>query len=190
VVENMWGQFLNCPQGALQGDYRLSEEIEVSYDREAGRLEVLSEQKVRQTSDKGKAGEASSEKIKKVSDRLLRGGLIVLGTCFVALGILGIFLPLLPTTPFFLLAVACYARSSRRFYDWMLNNRVFGSYIRNYREGRGIPLKVKVVTIAVLWGTIIYSAFFVVDELYWRVILLVIAVGVTIHILKTRTLRQ
>ena len=168
----------------------MSKEIEGCYDREGRCLEVLSEQRPGQPAVEDRVKGKNSEKIKKVSDRLLRGTLVVLGTCFVGLGILGIFLPLLPTTPFFLLAVACYARSSRRFYDWMLNNRVFGSYIRNYREGRGIPLKVKVVTIAVLWGTIIYSAFFVVDELYWRVILLVIAVGVTIHILKKRTLRQ
>jgi len=67
---------------------------------------------------------------------------------------------------------------------------LFGSYIRNYREGRGIALKIKVVTIILLWGTIVYSAFFVVDALYWRIILLVIAVGVTIHILKTRTLKR
>jgi len=126
----------------------------------------------------------------KAKSDLVRAVLIVLGTLFLATGTVGIFLPLLPTTPFFLLAVACYARSSRRFYDWMLNNRVFGSYIRNYREGRGISLKLKVVTLALLWGTITYSAFFVVDELYWRIILLVIAVGVTIHILKTRTLKQ
>ena len=130
-----------------------------------------------------------SEKVKWASDRLLRGALVVLGTCFVGLGVLGIFLPLLPTTPFFLLSAACYARSSKRFYHWLLYNRLFGSYIRNYREGRGIPLKAKVLTIALLWGTIIYSAFFVVDALYLRIILLVIAVGVTIHILKTRTLR-
>ena len=168
----------------------MSKEIEGYYDSEGRCLKVLSEQKVGQPSDKDKAGETSSEKIRKVSDRLLRGALVVLGTCFVGLGVLGIFLPLLPATPFFLLAVACYARSSRRFYDWMLNNRLFGSYIRNYREGKGIPLKLKVLTLALLWGTITYSAFFVVDELYWRIILLVIAVGVTIHILKTRTLRK
>jgi hypothetical protein len=120
---------------------------------------------------------------------LVRVTLLVLGTLFLAVGTLGIFLPLLPTTPFFLLSAACYARSSKRFYHWLLYNRLFGSYIRNYREGRGIPLKAKVLTIALLWGTIIYSAFFVVDALYLRIILLVIAVGVTIHILKTRTLR-
>jgi len=126
----------------------------------------------------------------KAKSDLVRAVLIVLGTLFLATGTVGIFLPLLPTTPFFLLAVACYARSSRRFYDWMLNNRVFGSYIRNYREGKGISLKLKAVTLALLWGTITYSATFVVDELYWRIILLVIAVGVTIHILKTRTLKR
>ena len=140
--------------------------------------------------EKDRSEAIGSEKVKRASDMLLRGALVVLGTCFVGLGILGIFLPLLPATPFFLLAVACYARSSKRFYDWLLNNRLFGSYIRNYREGRGIALKMKVVTVALLWGTIIYSAFFVVDELHWRIILLVIAVGVTIHILKTRTLRK
>lgn len=126
----------------------------------------------------------------KAKSDLVRAVLIVLGTLFLATGTVGIFLPLLPTTPFFLLAVACYARSSRRFYDWMLNNRVFGSYIRNYREGKGIPLKLKVLTLALLWSTITYSAFFVVDALYLRIILLLIAMGVTIHILKTRTLRQ
>lgn len=137
--------------------------------------------------EKDRSEAIGTERVTEASDRLLKGTLIVAGTCFLGLGILGIFLPLLPTTPFFLLAVACYARSSRRFYDWMLNNRLFGSYIRNYREGRGIPLKVKVFTIALLWGTITYSAFFVVHALYLRVILLLIAVGVTIHIFKTRT---
>jgi hypothetical protein len=168
----------------------LIKKIEGYYDREGRCFEVLSEQKAGQLAVEDSIGEAGSEKIKKVSDRLLRGALVVLGTCFVGLGILGVFLPLLPATPFFLLAVACYARSSKRFYDWLLNNRLFGSYIRNYREGRGIALKMKVVTIVLLWGTIIYSAFFVVDALYWRIILLVIAVGVTIHILKTRTLKR
>ena len=168
----------------------MSKEIEGCYDREGRCLEVLSEQKAGQLAGENGIEETSSEKIKRISDRLLRGTLIVLGTCFTGLGILGVFLPLLPTTPFLLLAAACYARSSKRFYYWLLNNRLFGSYIKNYHEGRGISLKLKVITLALLWGTTTYSAFFVVDALYWRIILLVIAVGVTIHILKTRTLRQ
>lgn len=125
----------------------------------------------------------------KTKSDLVRAFLLVLGTLFLATGTVGIFLPLLPTTPFFLLAAACYARSSKRFYHWLLYNRLFGSYIRNYREGKGIALRIKVLTLMLLWGTIIYSAFFIVDALYWQIILLVIAVGVTLHILKTKTLK-
>ena len=80
--------------------------------------------------------------------------LIICGFLFVGLGILGIFLPVLPTTVFFLLAAACFARSSPRFYHWLLHNRWFGSYIRNYREGRGLPMRHKVITVALLWLTI------------------------------------
>jgi uncharacterized membrane protein YbaN (DUF454 family) len=126
----------------------------------------------------------------KTKRDLVRAALLVLGTLFLATGTVGILLPLLPTTPFFLIAAACYARSSKRFYRWLLYNRLFGSYIRNYREGKGIALKVKIFALALLWGTITYSAFFVVDKIYWQIVLLVIAVGVTIHILKTRTLKQ
>jgi len=124
-----------------------------------------------------------------VIGNLSRGVLIVAGTLFVGLGILGIFLPLLPTTPFLLLAAACYARSSERFYNWLLNNRWFGLYIKNYLEGKGVPLRVKVLSICFLWITIGYSVVFVVDTFLVRIILVLIAVGVTIHILSTRTFK-
>ena len=169
----------------------MSKEIEVCYEREGRCLEALSKQKAGNVieAEKEQVTESNPKRVSRISDRLIRGVLVLAGTCFLALGILGVFLPLLPTTPFLLLAAACYARSSKRFYNWLLNNRWFGSYIKNYHEGRGISLKLKVITLALLWGTITYSAFFVVDALYWRIILLVIAVGVTIHILKTRTLK-
>jgi len=116
--------------------------------------------------------------------------LIATGTLFVGLGIIGIFVPVLPTTPFLLLAAACYARSSQRFYDWLLTNRWFGSYIRNYLQGKGISLKVKSFTIALLWLTIGCSVVFAVQVFAIRLILIFIAVGVTIHILCVRTLRK
>ncbi len=112
------------------------------------------------------------------------------GTAFLGLGIVGIFLPMVPTTPFLLLAAVCYARGSKRFYDWLLNNRVFGTYIRNYREGKGIRFRVKVLALVLLWTTITYSAFFVAPNIPVRVLLLVIAFAVTLHILKVRTLRE
>ena len=113
--------------------------------------------------------------------------LIAAGTLFVILGVVGMFLPILPTTPFLLLAAVCYARSSQRFYNWLLTNRWFGEYIRNYREGRGIPLKQKVLTISLLWLTIIYSVLFVTDAWWLRALLVGIAIGVTTHLVKVKT---
>jgi uncharacterized membrane protein YbaN (DUF454 family) len=121
---------------------------------------------------------------------ITRAILIAIGTSSLALGIAGIFLPILPTTPFLLLAAACYARSSRRFYNWLISNRFFGEYIRNYLERRGIPPRVKVLSIALLWITIGCSAAFAVDALWLRILLTVIAIGVTAHILSLRTLTR
>lgn len=131
-----------------------------------------------------------SNQINKTSSRFIRGLLIAAGTFFVGLGVLGIFLPLLPTTPFLLLAAACYVRSSKRFYNWLLNNKWFGNYIKNYRERKGVPLKVKLFTISLLWITILYSAIFVVDIPLISVILVLIAIAVSVHILYIKTLRR
>ncbi len=124
--------------------------------------------------------------INKILNRLVKWVLIIAGIFFVGLGIIGIFLPILPTTPFLLLAAACFARSSKRFYNWLLNNRWFGNYIKNYREGKGVPLKVKVLSISLLWIAIIFSAFFWVSILFVKFILILVAIGVTIHILSIR----
>ena len=122
-------------------------------------------------------------------NRFVRGLLVVAGTVCVGLGVLGIFLPLLPATPFLLLSAACYAKSSKRFYGWLLNNKWFGSYLRDYRKKKGVPLKVKLFAISLLWVTILLAAAFVVDFLFIRIVLILIAGLVTIHILRIRTLR-
>ena len=139
--------------------------------------------------DKGSCG-SESNSAEKMPNRLIRVLLIIAGTFSVGLGVIGIFVPLLPTTPFLLLAAACYARSSKRFYNWLLKNRWFGNYIKNYRDGKGIPLKVMVVSISLLWLTIIFSAFFIVHNIYIRIILILIAIGVTTHIISIRTLKR
>jgi uncharacterized membrane protein YbaN (DUF454 family) len=126
----------------------------------------------------------------KATRSWVRIPLIAAGTLFVGLGVLGIFIPVLPTTPFLLLAAICYARSSQRFYHWLLNNRWFGSYIRNYLQKRGVPLKVKVVTLALLWLAIGCSAAFAVQVFAARLILILIAIGVSIHVLSLRTLKE
>jgi len=116
--------------------------------------------------------------------------LIIAGTLLVGLGIIGILMPVLPTTPFLLLAAACYARSSQRFYHWLLNNKWFGNYIKNYIQRKGVPLKVKILAITWLWITIGCSVTFAVQAFLVRLILILIAVGVSIHIFSVRTLKK
>ncbi|MGH2574328.1 MAG: YbaN family protein [Ignavibacteria bacterium] len=120
----------------------------------------------------------------------MRWILIVTGTVMVGIGILGIFLPLLPTTIFFLLAAACYARSSEKFYIWLLHNRWFGKYIRNYKQGHGMTLKSKIFSLSLMWAAILYSAIFVTENIYVRLILFLIAAGVTWHLIAIKTARQ
>lgn len=124
------------------------------------------------------------------SSRLIRRVWIVAGTLFMGLGALGIFLPLLPTTPFLLLAAACYSRGSKRFYNWLVSNRWFGNYIKNYRERKALPLRIKAFSILLLWATVGYSTLFVVNAHLIKTLLFGIAIGVTIHIALIRTLRS
>lgn len=107
---------------------------------------------------------------------------IVLGTLSVGLGIVGIVLPVLPTTPFLLLAAALYARSSEKFYYWLHHNRFFGKYLRNYQKGKGIPLRVKITAIGFLWTSILVSVIFFVDFLWAQILMLIIATVVSVHI--------
>lgn len=121
------------------------------------------------------------------SNRLIRGILIFFGTLFLGLGILGIILPILPTTPFLLLSAACYSRGSDRFYKWLLRNRFFGKYIKNYRDGKGISLKLKIFVITILWISILSTSLFFVTSIIIRLILVIIATGVTIHLILMKT---
>jgi len=123
-------------------------------------------------------------------NKMMQYILITLGTVFIVLGAVGIFLPLLPTTPFLLLGASCYVRASERLYNWLINNRMLGSYIRNYREKKGIPLKSKIIGITMLWMTILFSVVAVLSNLYIRLLLLAIASMVTWHIASQKTLVQ
>lgn len=113
----------------------------------------------------------------------------IFGTLFLVLGIVGIFVPVLPTTPFLLLAAALYFRSSPRLYDWLMKHKRLGPYIRNFREFRAIPLRVKIISVSLVWLTLLYSSFFIVTAWWLRILLLVLAVILTWHILSYKTLR-
>lgn len=132
----------------------------------------------------------TSRDLRAVLRTVKKALLITIGTACVCLGFAGIFLPLLPTTPFLLLAAACYAASSDKFYRWLIGNRWFGRYIRNYREGRGLTVTAKLLSIITLWAAIGYSAGFAIESVYARIALIAIAVAVTSHILSRPTYRE
>lgn len=114
--------------------------------------------------------------------------LILAGSFSLILGLIGIVVPLLPTTPFLLLSAACFFKSSDKLYKKLISNKYLGSYIKNYREKKGVPRKIKIVAISTLWATILFSAIFIINLIWVKILLLVIASAVTYHILKLKTL--
>lgn len=116
--------------------------------------------------------------------------LIILGSVSLALGVVGVFLPLLPTTPFLLLAAALYFRGSPRLYEWLIAHPHLGTYIRNFRENKAIPLRVKVVSVTLVWVTLLYCAIFIAYNIYMRLFFVLLAAGVTVHILHYKTLKK
>lgn len=117
--------------------------------------------------------------------------LIITGCISLALGIMGIFLPMLPTTPFLLLSAAAWVKASPSLYAWLLNHKLFGEYIRNYREHRAIPLRVKIVSVTLVWLTIGYCIFTVVDKWWWaQALMALLAAAISWHILSFKTLKK
>ena len=113
----------------------------------------------------------------------------ILGSFFLFIGILGIILPLLPATPFLLLASACYVRGSDRLHNWLMSNKYLGSYIVNIRDKRGMPVRAKIITLIVLWASLLVSVFRV-ESVVLRPVLFVVGIGVTTLILKLKTLES
>ncbi len=121
--------------------------------------------------------------------RLVRWALIGLGSLLVAVGIVGIFLPLLPSTVFFLMALGCYGKSSPSAYRWMTTNRLFGKHLREYREDKGATVATKVVSLLTLWAGIGASEYFI-ENLWVRLLLVGVALGVSVHLVLLRTIRR
>lgn len=112
---------------------------------------------------------------------------VFIGTISLLLGIIGIVLPVLPTTPFLLLTAWLYFRSSPKLYEKLINSKYFGTYIKNFREDKSIPLHAKIISVLMLWITIGYSAIFIIEVLFLKFLLLLIAITVSVHILSFKT---
>ncbi|WP_285423323.1 YbaN family protein [Pseudomonas sp. efr-133-TYG-103a] len=134
----------------------------------------------------GNSGDSTPRTSRSGLVRFLLHGI---GWLSVALGVVGIFLPVLPTTPFLLLAAACFARSSPRFYHWLVDHPRLGPWIRDYLQGNGIPLRGKVYAIGLMWLSIGFSCWLV--PLVWaRGFMLISAVLVTVYIVRQKTLHR
>ncbi len=116
--------------------------------------------------------------------------LISAGTVSVAMGIIGVFVPILPTTPFLLFSAWCYAKSSEKFYNKLMDNKILGGYIKNYRDKKAMPRRVKILTISLLWISILYSAIFAVSNIWLSLLLVIIAVLVSLHLISLRTIKD
>lgn len=113
----------------------------------------------------------------------------VLGSCFLVLAILGVFLPLLPATPFLLLASACYLRGSERLHRWMMNHRLFGSYLKNIQQRRGIPVRAKIISAVLLWLSISYSIYSI-NIFLVEMLLILMGITSSIMIFRMKTLKE
>ena len=94
---------------------------------------------------------------------------VVLGSFFVGIGGIGVVVPGLPTTLFLILAAACYIRSSQKLYDWLISNKTFGPYLKDYREGKGIPKKAKILAVSMIVLFVGYSVIFGIEDLNLRI---------------------
>ena len=121
------------------------------------------------------------------SSRLGRALFLVAGTVSLAIGVVGVVVPVLPTTPFLIVTAFCYARGSSRGYRWLVTNHLFGRYLNDYLCGRGVSRKVKAGALVLLWGVITMTAVLFTERLWLRVLLPAIAVAVTVHVLMIKT---
>jgi uncharacterized membrane protein YbaN (DUF454 family) len=120
------------------------------------------------------------------SAMLRRRLFIAAGSISLGIGILGVVVPLLPTTPFLLLAAYCYSRGSKRLYNRLLRNRLIGGYLRNYLEGKAMSIRAKMLSLSILWAVIGCTAGFFADSLVIKIILLAVGCGVTVHVALLR----
>jgi uncharacterized membrane protein YbaN (DUF454 family) len=128
--------------------------------------------------------------IKQPSNIFIKYILAILGLISLLIGVLGIFIPLLPTTPFLLLSATLFMKSSTRLYNWLMNHKYLGKYIKNYLQYKVISKKTKLSSISLLWIAITISIVLVVEKLVFKILLLAIAIAITIHILSFKSNKE
>ena len=124
-----------------------------------------------------------------INNQFIRNGILAVGFLATGLAVIGIFLPLVPTVPLLLLAAACFARSSERFHNWLLNHQKLGPMIHCYLNGQGIPLRAKITAIGLIWFSISISVFFI-NPFWLKFLLVIIGISVTLYLLSLATAQK
>jgi len=127
---------------------------------------------------------------KTVTGSLKKAIYLIVGSISLAAGLVGVFLPVIPTTPFILLSAGCFLRSSERLFHWVVSNETLGPTIQNYHEGKGITKNTKIRAIVMMWLTISLSVYFFITNTYLIALLYVIAIGVSVYLFKLPTVKE
>ncbi len=125
-----------------------------------------------------------------ITSSLKKGIYFIVGIIALAAGVIGVFLPVLPTTPFILLSAWCFFRSSTKIYEWVISNEKFGPTIQNYQEGRGITPSTKIRAIVMMWLAISVSVYFFITNIYLIALMYTIAIGVSVYLYRLPTLKK
>ena len=124
-----------------------------------------------------------------INNQFFRNSILAVGFIATGLAVIGIFLPLLPTVPLLLLAAACFARSSERFHNLLLNHQKLGPMIHCYLNGQGVPLRAKITAIGLIWFSISISVFFI-NPFWLKFMLVIIGISVTLYLLSLATAQK
>ncbi|HEX2936802.1 MAG TPA: YbaN family protein [Bacteroidales bacterium] len=112
---------------------------------------------------------------------------LFIGISSLVLGFIGIFLPVLPTTPFILLAAYCFAKSSERFHNYIMQHKLFGKMVSDFYEKRIIPVKTKIIALTLMWATLLLSVIFFMPYIWVKWVVIGIGVAVTAYLLSFRS---
>ena len=125
-------------------------------------------------------------------NKLIRLLFVFIGSIFVGLAIIGIFLPGLPTTPFLILAAYLYIRSSKKLYNWLINNKILGIYIKGYLSGKGMPLRAKIISLILMWVFGSFALLFGIPDsmLFVKIIVFIVLLIGTIFLLRVKTFKK
>ena len=128
-------------------------------------------------------------KIKNLIKQFVKPLLFLIGLTMFGLGMIGVVVPGLPTTPFMILAAACFVKSSDRFYKLVINNKIFGKTVLDYRSGKGMPFRVKIIAWVMMWCFGLYAVFSGIPEslLYIRILVFILLIIGTIFIYRVPT---